>query len=153
MRFLGGSDTDFFYAATDRGFKLIWVPRAIMYATRKPECQTFGYQVQRQRSVGASYAHVCLKRYGAAITILKKSLTPVLRLGKGMLGILGSPLFLLKRQRSVLAANPFFGEEYLLCSWLLWLFAENQAGNLPQYTWAIEPVEVHIFTPNRSLLR
>lgn len=99
MRYLGGSDIDFFLRAVDRGHRIAWVPEAIARETIPPSRLTLGYQVARSRSVATSLAYISAKRNGLLVSMKKESLKATGKLITGIGGLLISPLFLLKGQK------------------------------------------------------
>lgn len=96
MRYLGGSDIDFFQRAVEQGHQIVWVPQAIARETIPPSRLSLGYQLARSRSVATSHAYISAKRHGALKSLQKESLKATGKLIAGMGGLLISPLFLLK---------------------------------------------------------
>ncbi|WP_299650238.1 glycosyltransferase family 2 protein [uncultured Tateyamaria sp.] len=50
LRFTGGSDSRFFHTARDRGFKLEWAAKAVVYADMTADRLTFGTQLREAHS-------------------------------------------------------------------------------------------------------
>ncbi|WP_159437962.1 glycosyltransferase family 2 protein [Pseudovibrio ascidiaceicola] len=98
LRFSGGEDLDFFYRATDRGAKIIWVPTAIARESTPLSRLSFQYQVRRAYSVANVQAYISRKRLGARRAITKTTPKAFGRLLGGIAGTLGSSFMLLVNQ-------------------------------------------------------
>ncbi|QUS58916.1 glycosyltransferase family 2 protein [Pseudovibrio brasiliensis] len=99
MRFSGGSDIDFFYRATDRGAKIVWVPDAITREITPASRLTFGYQVRRSYSVASAQAYISRKRFGLQKASKKAILKAIGRFFGGIAGGVGSSFLFLINQR------------------------------------------------------
>lgn len=71
MRFSGGSDTDFFFRATDAGAKIVWTNNAVVYEHVMENRVTAKWQLQRTYRKEANASHIYLKRKGTFKALLK----------------------------------------------------------------------------------
>lgn len=71
MRFSGGSDTDFFFRATDAGAKIVWTNNAVVYETVMENRITAKWQLQRTYRKEANASLIYLKRKGTLKAVLK----------------------------------------------------------------------------------
>lgn len=99
LRFSGGEDLDFFYRATDRNAKIIWVPTAIAREVTPLSRLTFQYQVRRAYSVASVQAYLSRKRLGAQKAIQKSLPKAIGRFFGGIAGGIGSGFLFLINQK------------------------------------------------------
>jgi succinoglycan biosynthesis protein ExoM len=96
MRFTGGSDSDFFFRAADRGAIIKWVDDAWVQEVVPPSRLTVRWQLTRALRVAANASVIHRKRLGltaACLRYLPKSVTRLTR-GAGLVCI-GAPFWLL----------------------------------------------------------
>jgi succinoglycan biosynthesis protein ExoM len=105
MRFTGGSDSDFFFRAFDRGAIIKWVDDAWVQEVVPPSRLTVRWQLTRALRVAANASVIHRKRLGLAAACLRYLPKSMTRLTRGALLVcIGAPLWLvgLLRGRTLL---------------------------------------------------
>ncbi|MBL0320024.1 MAG: glycosyltransferase family 2 protein [Alphaproteobacteria bacterium] len=85
MRFTGGSDTDFFFRATDLGATIRWVDDAEVHETVIAERLDLGWILRRHLRVASNACTVHRKRKGLLKTLRRYGIKSLLRLCYGSL--------------------------------------------------------------------
>jgi succinoglycan biosynthesis protein ExoM len=89
MRFTGGSDTEFFFRASDRGARICWLDEAVAYEHVPPARLTLKWELARSRRVAANAVTIQKARLGLARAAAK--CFPKY-LGRLVGGVLGAPV-------------------------------------------------------------
>lgn len=84
MRFTGGSDSDFFFRAADRGAVIRWMNDAVVRESVPAERLTLRWRTRRARQTAANNTNIYMRRKGrlnAVIRYVPKSFRRLLRAG------------------------------------------------------------------------
>ncbi|MCB1506342.1 MAG: glycosyltransferase family 2 protein [Hyphomicrobiaceae bacterium] len=96
LRFTGGSDTDYYFRAADKGASLCWVHEALVKEPVTQERMTMQWQVKRAMRVAANASTIHSRRFGVGRSLLRylpKALTRIVKGGVMVtVGALGYPL-------------------------------------------------------------
>jgi succinoglycan biosynthesis protein ExoM len=94
MGISGGEDTDFFLRANDAGAKIIFSCKPVIYEEVFASRLSFKRQMQRAFRNGANDVYLKRKQYGSARIFLRRLPQIFLRIPRGILQLVTSPLFL-----------------------------------------------------------
>ncbi len=101
MRFTGGSDTDFFFRATDAGAKIIWTSASIATEQVPKSRATVLWQIKRAYRTEANSAVIYLRRKGIILALLKYVPKVFMRIFQGVLSIfIAAALYFFNRSKA-----------------------------------------------------
>lgn len=115
FRFTGGSDTDFFYALTDIGGRIIWVDDAVVSEVVPEARLTTDWQLQRARRTAANSAMIACKRKGLIYALGRYGLKSLGRALRGLMTLAMSK-FIVSRKTEL----AFKGKKALVSSLGTW---------------------------------